>query len=132
MKVSASINSKLNQHQVVVQTNGIATEVKIPAKHCGYGSSLTGGELLLLSLATCFCNDVYREAAKQSIKVSAVTVYFTGEFAAAAGPGSNFIYSAQVVSDAPAGVIEELIGHTDRVAEIHNILRQGLAVTLRQ
>ena len=98
MKISASINSQLNQHKIVVQTNDAAKEVHIDAKPTGYGSSINGAELLLLSLATCFCNDIYREAAKRDIKVSAVEVDFTGEFGADGEPGTNFSYKAHVVA----------------------------------
>ena len=130
MKISASINSKLNQHNIQVQTNGAAKEIHIAVKTSGYGSSINGGELLLLSLATCFCNDIYREAAKKNINVSGVEVDFTGEFGKDGEPGSNFNYKAHVVSDAPADVIQELIEHTDGIAEIHNTLRKGLDITL--
>lgn len=130
MKISASIDSKLNHHKISVQTNDAVKEVHIPVKQTGYGSSINGGELLLLSLATCFCNDIYREAAKKNINVSAVEVDFNGEFGKDGEPGSNFTYTANVVSDAPADVIRELIEHTDKIAEIHNTLRKGLDITL--
>ena len=130
MKISANINSKFNYHKILVQTNDVIKEVHITPKPSGYGSSINGGELLLLSLATCFCNDIYREAAKKNINVSEIEVDFTGEFGKDGEPGSNFYYKTQVVSDAPAEVIRELIEHTDRIAEIHNTLRQGLDITL--
>lgn len=132
MKISASIDSKLNHHKISVQTNGTAKEVQIPVKPTGYGSSVNGGELLLLSLATCFCNDIYREAAKRNINVSAVEVDFNGEFGSDGEPGANFTYTANVVSDAPAEVIRELIEYTDRIAEIHNTLRKGLDIKLNR
>ena len=90
MKVSATIKNKLNENVVVVQTNDAVKEVAIPGKATGYGSSINGAELLLLSLATCFCNDIYREAAKRNINVSGVDVEFTGEFGAEGEPGSIF------------------------------------------
>jgi uncharacterized OsmC-like protein len=130
MKITASIKSSFNQHQTVVQTNEAAKEMTIAVKPSGYGSSINGGELLLLSLATCFCNDIYREAAKRNISVASVAVEFTGEFGAEGEPGSNFRYTADVEADAPAAVVAELIAHTDRVAEIHNTLRKGLDITL--
>jgi len=130
MKVSATIKNKLDQHKVVVQTNDAAKEVSIPPRATGYGSSLNGAELLLLSLATCFCNDIYREAAKRNIKVSGIDVEFTGEFGAEGEPGFNFQYKAQVDSDAPAEEIEKLVEDTDKIAEIHKTLRQGLNITL--
>jgi organic hydroperoxide reductase OsmC/OhrA len=65
MKISARIKSELNHQEIVVQTNDSAKEMQIPIKPSGFGSSINGGELLLLSLATCFCNDIYREAVKE-------------------------------------------------------------------
>ncbi|WP_332369742.1 OsmC family protein [Spirosoma telluris] len=88
------------------------------------------GELLLLSLATCFCNDIYREAGKRNLVVSGVEVVFTGEFGADGEPGSNFTYTTNVTSDAPAAEIEALIKHTDQIAEVHNTLRKGLSIRL--
>jgi uncharacterized OsmC-like protein len=130
MKVSATIKNKLNEHAVVVQTNDAAKEVDIPAKSTGYGSSLNGAELLLLSLATCFCNDIYREAAKRNIRVSGVDVEVAGEFGAEGEPGFNFQYKATVSSDASPEEIEKLIDDTDKIAEIHKTLRQGLNISL--
>ena len=130
MKVSATITNKLNENAVVVQTNDAVKEVSIPGKATGYGSSINGAELLLLSLATCFCNDIYREAAKRNINISGVDVEVTGEFGAEGEPGRNFQYKAHVVSDASPEVIEKLIDDTDKIAEIHKTLRQGLNITL--
>ena len=130
MLMSVTIKSSLNQHEVEVQTNGAVKQMHIAAKSTGYGSSINGGELLLLSLATCFCNDIYREAAKRNIAVDGVDVEVTGEFGAEGEPGFNFQYRAKVTSDAPKQEIDDLIAHTDQVAEIHNTLRKGLNVTL--
>lgn len=128
--MSARINSTLNRQETIVQTNELAKDVNIVPKSSGYGSSINGGELLLLSLATCFCNDIYREAGKRNIHVSGVEVVCTGEFGAEGEPGSNFSYKANVISDAPASEIDALLKHTDQVAEIHNTLRKGIDVKL--
>jgi len=130
MLMSATIQSSFNQHKVEVRTNGAAKEMQIAAKSTGYGSSINGGELLLLALATCFCNDIYREAAKRNITVTAVDVEVTGEFGAEGEPGSNFRCKTNVISDVPQDEIDALIDHTDQVAEIHNTLRKGLNITL--
>lgn len=132
MKISAQIRSEFNQHEIVVKTNDSAKEMQISPKPTGFGSSVNGGELLLLALATCFCNDIYREAAKRNIPVSGVEVECTGDFGTDGEPGSNFTYKAHVTADAPAAEIEALIRHTDQIAEIHNTLRKGLNVTLVQ
>jgi len=130
MKISASIKSSFNQHEISVQTNDSSKELKISPKATGFGSAVNGGELLLLALATCTCNDLYREAGKRSLNISNVDVTFNGEFGADGEPGSNFTYKINVVSDSPSAEIQELIAHTDRIAEIHNTLRKGLPVTL--
>lgn len=130
MKISASLKNKLNQHSIVVQTNDSAKEIEISPKPSGLGSSVNGAELLLLSLATCFCNDIYREAGKRNIVVSSVEVDCECEFGADGEPGKNFSYKVNVTSDAPRSEIEDLIKHTDKIAEIHNTLRKGIAVTL--
>ena len=54
MNISARVKNAFEQHEAAVQTNGEAKTVPISAKASGYGSSVNGGELLLLSLATCF------------------------------------------------------------------------------
>ena len=132
MKISASIKNSFHQNEIVVQTDEDAKVMAIAPKPAGYGSSVNGAELLLLSLATCFCNDIYREAVKRDIAVSEVEVVFTGEFGKEGEPGSDFQYKANVVTDAPAEVIEELIKHTDNIAEIHNTLRKGVNIILTQ
>jgi len=131
VKISASVKSEFKNLQTTVQTNSVSQELKVPPKATGYGSSINGGELLMLSLATCFCNDIYREAAKRKILVTSVGVEVNGEFGGEGEPGSNFTYTADVVADAPDDTIKELIEHTDRVAEIHNTLRKGVNVTLK-
>jgi organic hydroperoxide reductase OsmC/OhrA len=130
MKMSASIKSSFNKHEIVVQTNDAAKEMQISPKTTGFGSSINGGELLLLALATCFCNDIYREASKRNISVASVEVVCSGEFGAEGEPGSNFTYKANVIADAPASEIDELIRYTDQIAEVHNTFRKGLSITL--
>ena len=69
MKISAKLQNKLNYHKLEVQTKDDIKVISIPGKASGYGSSINGGELLFAALATCYCNDVYREAAKQNINI---------------------------------------------------------------
>lgn len=130
MNMSARVKSEVNQHEIVVQTDESAKEMQILPKPTGFGSSINGGELLLLALATCFCNDIYREASKRNINVLGVDVTCTGEFGGEGEPGTNFTYKANVTADASSDEIADLIRHTDQVAEIHNTLRQGLSITL--
>lgn len=130
MQISASITSTLSNNAVTVKTNDATQGVTLPAKATGFGSSINGGELLMLSLAVCFCNDLYREAKKRNLMITNVEVVVSGEFGAEGEPGKNFQYMAKVSSNADQKEIQALIEHTDTVAEIHNTLRQGLNVTL--
>lgn len=88
--------------------------------------------MLFLSLATCFCNDVYREAAKRRMTIHSVEVTVTGHFGKEGEPASQLHYEAVVLSPGHSlKEIRELIHHVDRVAEVHNTLRKGVEVTLR-
>lgn len=130
MKISATINSEPNLHQVTVDTNGASKEMTISPKPGGVGSSINGGELLLLSIATCFCNDIYREAAKRGLSIQGIKVHVTGNFGAEGEPGSNFQYHTDISSNATAQEMDELIAYVDSIAEIHQTLRKGIEVKL--
>jgi uncharacterized OsmC-like protein len=88
--------------------------------------------LLFLSLATCFCNDIYREAARRQMDITSVEVIVDGEFGKEGEPASKIQYNA-IVQSAGSSLdeINDLINHVDTIAEIHNTLRKGIAVTLR-
>lgn len=130
MKISATITNAENRHQVVVQTNDNQQDLSISPKSGGQGSAVNGGEFLCVALATCFCNDIYREAKKKQIKVNKVTVNAWAEFGGEGEAGTAFCYQAEVDADAPAEAIDQLILHTDQVAEIQKTLRQGTPVKL--
>jgi uncharacterized OsmC-like protein len=133
MKIAASIKNNSGSNDIVVSTEGSEKKLLIAAKPDGKGSSVNGGELLFLSLATCFCNDVYREAAKRKMNVQGVNVEVNGNFGKVGEPGSNITYAVTV--EAPehtAAEINDLIQYVDQIAEIHNTLRRGATVSLRQ
>lgn len=132
MHVSATVNSQANQHEVSVATNQVIKTLVIAPKAGSFGSSVNGAELLLLSLATCYCNDIYREAAKRNISITGVSVEVTGEFGAEGEPGRNFKYRPLIQSTASEDAIAELILFTDSVAEIHKTLRSGIEVRLEK
>ncbi len=130
MKISATVQNSQWQHQVTLRTNDTVHSLAIPPRPTGFGSSANGGELLFLALATCYCNDIYREAAKRGIKVAQVEVEVEGEFGGEGEPARNLSYRAKVTAQASEADIRELMSHTDRVAEIQNTLRGGAPVTL--
>ena len=130
MKILASVENSQGTHRALVDTNGQQKSLPIPAKSEGLGSAVNGGELLFLSLATCYCNDIYREAAKRGIEVTRVRVQVQGEFGGPGEPAGKIEYSAAVDSPAPREDVLALMRHTDTVAEIQNTLRQASAVQL--
>ena len=130
MKISAYVENSQNQHQVTLTTNGISHSITIPPRPSGLGSSANGGELLFLALATCYCNDVYREAAKRNIQVEKVEVEVSGDFGAEGEGAKNVSYSAKVYAKGTEEEIRALMQHTDTVAEIQNTLRAGTDVKL--
>ena len=130
MQISAKIESRFHSQETTVQTEDIPNSLSIPVKPSGYGSAINGEELLMLALATCFSNDIYREAAKRKIAVSSVKVECTAEFGGEGEPARHIRYSARVSADASPDVIDELIRATDQVAEVHNTLRKGIPITL--
>lgn len=131
MFISATIKNKHLENDVTVATESNSKRLSIPGKPEGYGSSVNGGELLFLSLAICFCNDVYREAARRKIAIHSVDVTVSGEFGNEGDPASNIMYDVHIQSNAPQQAIQELIHHVDKIAEVHNTLRKGVSVSLK-
>jgi organic hydroperoxide reductase OsmC/OhrA len=128
--IRTSVRSSAAAHQVEVNTDGRASAVGIPGRPGG-GSSLNGGELLCAALATCYCNDLYREAARRGMTLRQVHVEVEAEFGARGEPARRIVYSAHVDSDASAAEIGALLRETDAVAEVQNTLRAGVAIELR-
>ena len=130
MRISARVENSEGKHHVTLTSDNRVHSIHIPPKPTGYGSSANGAELLCLALATCYCNDIYREAAKRGIKVKQVEVEVEGDFAAEGEAAKNVTYRAKVVARASEEAIRELMHHTDRVAEIQNTLRVETPVRL--
>ena len=132
MKINARIQNSKDNHQVTLQTGENVHSINIPPKASGFGSSANGGELLLLAVATCYCNDIYREAAKRNIQVELVEVEVDGALGAEGEPAKNVVYRAKVEAHASEEEIQELMLFTDTVAEIHNTFRVETPVALIQ
>jgi uncharacterized OsmC-like protein len=132
MRITARVHNRHGRHDVMVATDAHARPVGIPAKEGAPGSAVNGGELLFLALATCYCNDVYREAKRLGVPVDGVEVEVRGEFGGIGEPARDVTYRATVTSSAPEGEVRELLAHTDRVAEIQNTLRRGVPVVLEE
>ena len=130
MRITASVKSSRGSHSVVVSTSGREQTLQIPGKENGEGSAVNGGELLMLALATGYCNDLYREAERLNLRLDAVEVEACAVFAAQGLAASEVTYRARVQSSASREQIAQLLRETDAVAEVHNTLRKGAGVTL--
>jgi len=132
MIISATIHNRHDANDIIVQTNGNAKAINIPGKAEGLGSSINGGELLLLALATCCCNDIYREGARKNMVIQSVEVTVSGMFAREHEPAADITYTVNVQAPAHSSQeINDLIRFVDTIAEIHNTLRKGTHVTLK-
>jgi organic hydroperoxide reductase OsmC/OhrA len=112
-----------------VSTEGKVQAIPIAARATGRGSAVNGGELLMLALATCYCNDIYREAGRLGVPVDFVEVEAEADFDGIGAAARNVRYRARVKSTAGADEIERLLRETDAVAEIQNTLRAGVPVS---
>jgi len=132
MRISATVENAAGSHEVTVHTEGSATALGIGAKEDGRGSAVNGGELLAAALATCFVNDLYREAARRDLVIDGVRVAVESEYAGPGDPARSLSYSVRVESPEDPAAIEALVRATDGVAEVHNTLRVGTPVTLAE
>lgn len=86
----------------------------------------------MLALATCYCNDLYREAKRLGIPIEGVEVEATAQFPGIGLAATNISYRARVQSPASESEIAKLLRETDAVAEVHNTVRTGVSVEFLQ
>jgi uncharacterized OsmC-like protein len=131
MKISATLQNSKNRNVISVSTEGNSKTIEIASKPDGYGSSINGGELLFLSLATCVCNDIYREAKKRAMTIDNVNVEVSGEFGKEGEAARNMLYSVRVdAASHNREEIGELIRYVDAIAEVHATIRGGGKIVL--
>lgn len=130
MNISATVTHHATRFDVEVRTGATAQTLIVPGKTSGQGSSVNGGEFLMLALATCYCNDLYREAERLRIPIDGVEVQAQANFSGIGLAATDVRYTARVNSSASPETIETLLKETDVVAEVHNTLRAGVPVTL--
>lgn len=128
MEISAIVRSSRLEHEVAVRTDATAQTLAIPRKASGRGSAVNGGEFLMLALATCFCNDLYREAERLGIPLEGVEVEASARFPGIGLAATNIRYRATIDSTAPGTAVDELLRRTDAVSEMHNTIRAGAPV----
>lgn len=130
MQVRATLSNTVTEHTLVTSAGHDERPLPIDAKADARGSAVNGGELLCAAIATCFCNDLFREAPGYDIEVIDVTVRARAEFGGPGDPARHIGYMVEVTAVGEENAIRDLVRHTDAVAEIHNTLRLGLPVLL--
>ena len=130
MQIAALVRNTGASHAVTVTTAGTSRSMPVPAKEAGSGSAVNGGEFLMLALATCYCNDLYREAMRLGIPIEGVEVEAAAEFDGIGLAARDIRYRARIESPASEGDIATLLHATDAVAEVHNTIRAGVRVSL--
>jgi organic hydroperoxide reductase OsmC/OhrA len=113
-----------------MQADNARKTLPVPANPAGGGSAVNGGGFLMLALATCYCNDLYREAERLGIDLEAVEVEASAVFPGTGLAATDIRYHANIVSSAPAPLIDKLLRQTDAVTEVHNTIRAGTSVLL--
>ncbi|MDE2236141.1 MAG: OsmC family protein [Gammaproteobacteria bacterium] len=130
MEISAMVSIPAPATSAKLRTDSVTQELTLPTISTGHGSSVSGGEILMLALATCYCNDLYRETGQLGIPLGGVEAAATARFEGAGLAASGIRYRALFSSPAEKSRITELLRHTDVVAEVHNTLRTGVPVDL--
>ena len=130
MRIRATVRNTTSSHAATVETGEARQSLNVPPKHAGRGSAVNGGEFLMLALATCYCNDLYREAERLGLVLEGVEVEASAHFNGVGLAAEQVSYRARVRSGEPAERIAELLAQTDAVAEVHNTMRAAVPVQL--
>ena len=101
-----------------------------PAAAGGGGLGFNGGQLLYLSIAACWSNDLYREAATMGIELDGVEITVDGDFPSRGAGSTPISVDVVVRSAAPEDRIRDLIAEVERVAEIPRAIHEGPAITV--
>ena len=101
-----------------------------PVDAGGGGLGFNGGQLLNLAVAACISNDLFREAARDGIRLRRVRVSARSDYGGNPAVSGPIEYDVQVDGDAPTERLAELVRAVDRIAEIPNSIRRGTEVRL--
>jgi organic hydroperoxide reductase OsmC/OhrA len=112
-------------------SNGRTVTIDRTAAAGGMGIGFNGGELLLLAVGACYCNDLFREAQRLNIDVKSADIEVECDWGGEPVRANNLALTVKIQGAAPKQQLEELVRHVDRVAEIPNSLRLGTNVSLR-
>lgn len=112
-------------------SNGHTLTIDRASTAGGMGIGFNGGELLLLAVGACYCNDLFREAKRLNVEIKNVHIDVESDWGGEPVRATNLSFAVRVEGRSPRNQIEDLIRHVDQVAEIPNSLRVGTQVSLR-
>ena len=130
MLYRAKIVNSQGLHKIELNAGANDHSVEILSQPSGFGSSVSGGELLFLALATCYCNDLYRESSKFGVAVQGVEVEVFGDFQGPGLPTERIQYRVKVFSSSSVEEVQLLLKHVDEIAEIQQTVRRMTPVTM--
>ena len=102
-----------------------------PGAAGGGGLGFNGGQLLYMSIAACWSNDLYREAATMGIALDGVEITVDGDFPSRGSGSTPIAVDVVVRSSAPEARVRELVPEVERVAEIPRAIREGPPIEVR-
>jgi organic hydroperoxide reductase OsmC/OhrA len=94
----------------------------------GGGLGFNGGQLLYLSIAACWSNDLYREAATMGIELDGVDITVDGDFPSRGSGSTPITVDVVVRSAATEEQVRELMAEVERVAEIPRSIREAARI----
>lgn len=94
--------------------------------------ALSGAHVLHLAVAVCVYNDMLRDARPRGIHIERLAVTVTGDFTGDPLRSTGIAYTIDVAGDAPEAALRALVKHVERVAEIPDMLRHGMTVSLAE
>ncbi len=100
MQITAKVVSSSGTYEANVSTGESSQRLTIAPKSDGRGSSVNGGEFLMLALATCYCNDLDREAQRLGVSIESSEVEASAEFLGIGLAATNITYRAHIRSTA--------------------------------
>lgn len=99
-----------------------------PTAAGGRGLGFNGGQLLYLSIAACWSNDLYREAATMGIELDGVEITVDGDFPSRGSGSTPISVDVVVRSAASEERVRALIAEVERVAEIPRAIRDATPI----
>jgi putative redox protein len=113
------------------QAGPFTLTVDRPTAADGGGLGFNGGQLFYLSIAACWSNDLYREAATMGINLDRVELAVDGDFPARGSGSTPITIDLVVRSSAPEEKVRALIAEVERIAEIPRAIREGPPIEVR-